>query len=169
MNTSEHSVPALQERTDRRTRHSIARIGFGLLAVALVVAGALAVHDNASSSWVSKAKAVATKPRPTAKPITVVALVRTPTDAAEQLYFAWQRGDHAGAARFANRQAARSLFSVPTTAAAGLAFFGCSKPAHGASTCSWVRSHAQLAMHVNVTRPGRPQVQTVAFHEEPKS
>jgi hypothetical protein len=88
-------------------------------------------------------------------------VVRTATDAAQQLYFAWQRGDEAGAAAFASTKAISSVFAIPSTSAAGLAFDGCSKLVDASSTCSWSRTDASLEMRVKVPAAGTPQVQTV--------
>jgi hypothetical protein len=131
------------------------------VAVAFVV-GAAAIGLAACSGGSSKTTSPTTKPS-APHTTTIAALVRTPTDAAEQLYFAWQRADKAGAATLATPGAVTSLFAITSTKAAGLAFVGCTKPANGTSTCSWKRTDAKLTMHVSAPPAGRPQVQAVAL------
>jgi hypothetical protein len=134
------------------------------LAVAVAVTAIVVATSGSSSSTARPPKPTSSteSPASTASTTTTApALVRTPTDAAQQLYFAWQRGDRSSAERLATTAAIRSVFEIPSTKAAGLAFDGCTEPRGGSSTCSWIRDGARLAMRVQVTTSGEPQVQTV--------
>ncbi len=87
----------------------------------------------------------------------------TPTDAAESLYFAWQRADRVVAGRSAGSQAVTAMFAIKTSVAAGLAFEGCRAPVTGSSTCTWARTGVRLTMVVAAPDHGVPRVLTVTL------
>ena len=147
-----------------RDPHRSRRAGYAPVArrvVVALVAGVVGIGLAACSSGSSKTTSPTLKPASPPHTTTTEVLVRTPTDAAEQLYFAWQRADKAGAAALATSGAVTSMFAIRSTKAAGLAFAGCTKPAEGTSTCSWKRTNAKLTMHVSAPDKGSPQVQAV--------
>lgn len=67
---------------------------------------------------------------------------------AKGLYKAWQSGDQAKAAKFANGTAVTTIFAVKTTDASGLTFGGCSATGNGAfpKECVWSRPGGELTM-----------------------
>ena len=143
----------------RRRQHHRSIVATALVVAALATAAGVVLavrHDGASKA------ATAAHPRAVARTATTVFVppVRTSTDAAEEFYFSWQRGDRVGATRVANYQAITGLFGVKTTLAAGLAFGGCSKPRNGTSTCTWTRHNASLTMRVVIPGRGSPKVQS---------
>ena len=147
---------------DVRSRRHLRR-NLGALGIAAAVA-ATAIGITVSAGGGHAKKAAGTTPAASAAPTTPTTFVqpiRTPTDAAEELYFAWQRGDHSQAARAADAHAISAMFAIKTTRAAGLAFQGCTKPANATSSCTWKRTNARLTMHVNVPAKGAPQVQGI--------
>jgi hypothetical protein len=151
----------LAEQEPARRRSGRLRLALaGGLVVGLAAAGtwALVARDDSSTAGDRPSASSSTSPSTTSAP---EALVRTPTDAAQQLYFAWQRGDQAAAERLGTSAAIRAVFDIPSTSAAGLAFDGCSEPRGGSSTCSWIRRGARLTMTVRAPASGAPQVQTV--------
>ena len=139
--------------------------GAGIAAVAVLVFVLVVAHDNASLPTPAAATAspVGTTTATTTATTESTALVRTPTDAAQALYFAWQRGSDVEAAAVATEAAAASILAIESTKAAGLAFTGCTAPVNALSACTWSRSDAQLTMTVQVPATGRPVVQTVEF------
>jgi hypothetical protein len=67
---------------------------------------------------------------------------------AKGLYKAWQTGNQASAAKFANANAVTTIFAVKTTDASGLTFGGCSSTGANAfpKECVWSRPGGELTM-----------------------
>lgn len=147
------------------------RARFGKLRVCFFVA----LTAGAVSAGLAVVRAQATTLRSVGAPTPIVAiekptsttvaraLPRTPADAALQLFFAWQRADRPAAAPFATVSAADGLFGYPLVPAAALTFRGCTQPAGGRSTCSWVRAGGGLTMEVSAPATAAAVVQTVVL------
>jgi hypothetical protein len=67
---------------------------------------------------------------------------------AKGLYKAWQKGDQAAAAKFANSDATATIFAIKTSDAGGLQFGGCASTGSSGfpKECTWSRPGGELTM-----------------------
>ncbi len=153
---------AIESRLRGTRQVAVAVAVIGAVVLTTVVTVLVAARDGGSERAAATPNTSPLSQTVSAEPATTVdvAPVRTATDAAEQLYFAWQRGDRSGATRFADAPAVAALFAIKTTAAAGLAFGGCTQPVAQRSVCRWSRRDARLTMRVVTPTTGSPHVQS---------